>query len=66
MPISIKKALRKKKERLEVASAPARRQRLLAFLQNRVWPSLPKGSSRRWTRQQEAWLLGYGRHGEPV
>jgi len=49
MPISIKKALRKKKERLEVASAPARRQRLLAFLQNRVWPSLPKGSSRRWT-----------------
>lgn len=62
----IRQALREKKERLEVAGPAAQRQRLMAFLQNRVWPSLPKGASRRWTREQEERLLGYGKHGEPV
>jgi hypothetical protein len=64
--MSIKKALPEKKERLEVAGSAAQRQRLLAFLQNRAWPKLPKGASRRWTREQEERLLGYGKHGEPV
>jgi len=66
MPMSIKKVVRKKKERLEVVGSAAQRQRLLTFLQNRVWASLPKGASRRWTRKQEGRLLGYGRRGEPV
>jgi hypothetical protein len=57
--------LREKKERLEVAGSAAHRQRLLAFLQSRAWPKLPKGASRRWTRKQEKWLPGYGKHGEP-
>ena len=62
----IRQALREKKERLEVAGSGAHRERLLAFLQNRVWPKLPKGASRRWTREQEERLVGYGKHGEPV
>jgi len=62
----IRQALREKKERLEVAGSAARRQRLLAFLQERVWPKLPRGASRRWTREQEEQLVGYGKHGEPV
>jgi antitoxin VapB len=55
----IRQALREKKER-------ARRHRLLAFLQERVWPKLPKGASRRRTKEQEERLVGYGKHGEPV
>jgi antitoxin VapB len=62
----IRRALREKKERLEVAGSAAHRQRLLAFLENRVWPKLPKGASRRWTREQEERLVGYGKRGEPV
>ena len=62
----IRQALREKKERLEVAGSAAHRQRLLAFLQNRVWPKLPKGASRRWTREKEERLVGYGKHGERV
>jgi hypothetical protein len=64
--MSIKKALPEKKERLEVPGPAARRLRLLAFLQNRVWPTLPKGASRRWSRKQEERHLGFGKHGEPV
>jgi hypothetical protein len=42
------------------------KQRLLLYLENRVWPSLPRGASRRWTKAQEERALGYGKHGEPV
>jgi antitoxin VapB len=62
----IRQALREKKERLEVAGSAAHRQRLLAFLRNRVWPKLPKGASRRWTSEEEERLVGYGKHGEPA
>ena len=41
-------------------------QRLVSYLENRVWPSLPKGAARRWTKAQEERALGYGKHGEPV
>jgi hypothetical protein len=61
-----RQALREKKERLEAAGSAAHRERLLAFLQDRVWPKLPRVASRRWTREQEARLVGYGKHGEPV
>ena len=62
----IRQALREKKERLAATGSTGQRQRLLAFLHDRVWPSLPKGASRRLTRAQEERLLGYGKHGEPV
>jgi len=58
--------VREKKERLEVAGATAHRKRVLAFLQSRVWPKLPKGASMRGTREQEERLVGYGKRGEPV
>ena len=61
----IQQALREK-ERLEFVGSPAHRRRLLAFLQNRVWPTLPKGASGRWTRAQEERLVGYGKRGEPA
>jgi hypothetical protein len=62
----IRQALREKKERLALAGLDARRQRLLAFLQNRVWPRLLAGASRPWTKEEEERALGYGEHGEPV
>src|SRR5665213_1958681 len=42
-----------------------RKKRLLSYLKNRVWPNLPKGASRRWTKAQEERALGYGKHSEP-
>jgi len=61
----IRQALKEKKERLPVTQGLDRKQRLLSYLENRVWPSLPKNASRRWTKAQEARALGYGKHGEP-
>jgi len=61
----IRQALKEKKERLTAIQGLDRKQRLLSYLENRVWPSLPKSASRRWTKAQEARALGYGKHGEP-
>jgi len=44
----------------------ARRQRLFAFLQTRVWPHLPPGASHPWTKEEEERTLGFGEHGEPT
>jgi antitoxin VapB len=62
---AIRQALKEKKERLDATQGLDRKQRLLSYLENRVWPSLPKGASRRWTKAQEARALGYGKQGEP-
>ncbi len=62
----IRQALKEKKDRLTVVEGLDRKKRLLSYLENRVWPSLPKGASRRWTKAQEERALGYGKHGEPV
>ena len=62
----IRQALREKKERLTAHGEAYRAKRLLAFLETRVWPSLPRGASRRWTKAEEERALGYGKHGEPV
>jgi antitoxin VapB len=62
----IRQALKEKKERLAAGEGLDRKQRLLAYLENRVWPSLPKGASRRWTKVQEERALGYGKYGEPT
>jgi len=62
----IRQALREKKERLALTGLDARRQRLLGFLENRVWPHLPQGASRPWTKGEEEHALGYGKYGEPA
>jgi len=61
----IRQALKEKKERLTAREGMDRKQRLLSYLENRVWPTLPKGASRRWTKAEEERALGYGKHGEP-
>ena len=61
----IRQALKEKKQRLAAAQGFDRKQRLVSYLENRVWPSLPKSASRRWTKAQEERALGYGKHGEP-
>jgi antitoxin VapB len=64
----IRQALAEKKARLSVLgnATEGRRQRLLTFLENRVWPTLPAEASRPWTKEEEERALGYGEHGEPV
>jgi antitoxin VapB len=62
----IRQALREKKERLTIGGPALRRERLMSFLENRIWPTLPKGASRRWTKKEEERALGFGKHGEPV
>jgi predicted RNase H-like HicB family nuclease len=44
----------------------ARTERLRSFLEKRVWPNLPEGASRPWTKEEKERFLGYGEHGEPV
>ncbi len=65
----IRQALLEKKRRMAVLgsgdAATARGVRLSAFLTQRVWPTLPKGASRRWSKAEEERTLGYGAHGEP-
>jgi len=61
----IRQALKEKKERLTAGEGMDRKQRLLSYLEIRVWPTLPKGASRRWTKAEEERALGYGKHGEP-
>ena len=66
----IRQALTEKRDRLSVlgprTTAAQKRQRLLAYLENRVWPTLPPGASRPWMKEEEERALGYGEHGEPV
>lgn len=62
----IRQALKEKRDRLTLVEGLDRKKQLLSYLENRVWPSLPKGASRRWTKSQEERALGYGKHGEPV
>ena len=62
----IRQALREKKERMAADGPADRGERLLLFLRSRVWPNMPKGASRRWTKREEERALGYGKHGEPV
>jgi antitoxin VapB len=63
---AIRQALREKKERLAAAGSTTKKERLMSFLEHRVWPTLPRGASRRWTKEEAEAALGYGEHGEPV
>lgn len=63
---AIRQALREKKDRLAAHGESDRGKRLLSFLETRVWPTLPRGASRRWSKAEEERALGYGKHGEPA
>jgi antitoxin VapB len=64
---AIRQALLERKERV-IALIPgtAREDRLLQFLELRVWPTIPPEASRPWTRDEEDAALGYGHWGEPA
>jgi antitoxin VapB len=58
---AIRRALDERRRRLQGRSASHRRERVLRFLEKRVWPSLPTGErGRRLTRAEEDEILGYG------
>jgi len=63
---AIRQALREKMARLAAPGETDRGKGLTTFLETRVWPTLPRGASRRWTKAEEERALGYGRHGEPL
>ena len=58
---AIRRALDERKRRLKGASMEQRRARVLRFLEQKVWPTLPADQrGRRLTRTQEDDILGYG------
>ena len=58
---AIRRALEERRRRLKSVSADSRRVRVLRFLENKVWPTLPKGQmGRRLSRAEQDEILGYG------
>jgi antitoxin VapB len=58
---AIRKALEERRRRLRAPARSARRARLLAFLETKVWPTIPPDQlSRRLSRAEEEEILGYG------
>ena len=58
---AIRKALDERKRRLKGSSVETRRARVAKFLQQQVWPTIPKEQlGRRLTRDEEDAILGYG------
>ena len=58
---AIRRALDERRRRLKSASPRARRARVLRFLEDKVWASLPpKERGRRLSREEEDAILGYG------
>jgi antitoxin VapB len=58
---AIRRALEERKRRLTGRSIARRRQRVLTLLEERIWPTLPKGErGRRLSRAEEDEILGYG------
>lgn len=58
---AIRRSLEERRRRLKGASAAERRTRVLRFLEQRVWPTLPPAEQgRRLTRAEEDDILGYG------
>jgi len=58
---AIRRALEERRRRLKSVSADKRRARVLAFLEKKVWPTLPKAQvGRRLSRGEEDEILGYG------
>ena len=58
---AIRRALDERRRRLRGRSIDQRRERVLRFLEKKVWPTLPAGErGRRLTRAEEDDILGYG------
>jgi antitoxin VapB len=63
----IRQALLERKERsAALAPAGSREATLRGFLELRVWPVIPAEARRKWSRDEEDALIGYGEFGEPV
>lgn len=62
---AIRKALLERKDRLSFRVAGAdRRDRVLAFLREEVWPAVPRGQlGKRLSRKKEEAILGFGPEG---
>jgi antitoxin VapB len=61
---AIRRALDERKQRLKGPVAERRRTRVLRLLEEKVWPTLPKGErGRRLTRAEEDEILGFGPSG---
>ncbi len=61
---AIRRSLLERKERLALRVVrPDREADLVRFLEEEVWPLLPKGGSRRLTKRRREALLGYGPEG---
>lgn len=58
---AIRRSLEERRQRLKGAPANERRRRVLRFLEQKVWSTIPKGQlGRRMTRDEEDRLLGFG------
>lgn len=62
---AIRQALLEKKQRLQFGLGD-RNASAIQFLEQRLWPTLPPGVSRRLSREEEDEILGYGPDGAPV
>jgi len=61
---AIRRALDERRRRLKGPAPAERRQRVLRFLEAKVWPTIPKQQlGRRLTRAEEDDILGYGSEG---
>ena len=61
---AIRRALLERQERLRGRSVEQRRDRILKFLEKKVWPTLPEGEwGRRLTHAEEDEILGFGPDG---
>ena len=61
---AIRRALLERQERLRGRSVEQRRDRILKFLEKKVWPTLPEGEwGRRLTHAEEDEILGFGPNG---
>ncbi|MGE0040847.1 MAG: type II toxin-antitoxin system VapB family antitoxin [Vicinamibacterales bacterium] len=61
---AIRKALEERRRRLKGASAAERRRRVVQFLKQDIWPTIPKPfRGRRPTSAEEDAILGYGPEG---
>ena len=64
---AIRQALLERKERTAaLAPGGSREARLRQFLEFRVWPAIPPEARRKWSREEEDAILGYGESGESV
>ena len=61
---AIRRALEERHQRLKGRSLAQRREKVVRFLEKRIWPALPADQlGRRLTREEEDDILGYGPDG---